>query len=63
MKDLLPNKPKFRVDEVAGIFGVTPKTVYRWIEEQRFEVKRTPGGGIRIPREALKKFMESDSQP
>jgi excisionase family DNA binding protein len=36
------------VKELAEREGVNPKTVYRWINKGALDVRRTPGGGLRI---------------
>ena len=36
------------VKELAEREGVNPKTVYRWITKGALDVRRTPGGGLRI---------------
>lgn len=40
--------PEITVKELASREGVHPITVYRWIAKGAVEVRRTPGGGIRI---------------
>lgn len=40
---------EFTVREFAAVERVTRRTVDRWIGKQAIEVRRTPGGGIRIP--------------
>jgi excisionase family DNA binding protein len=37
------------VKEMAARERVDPQTVYRWIAKGAVPVRRTPGGGIRIP--------------
>ena len=37
------------VAQVAAQFKVTPQAVYKWIEKERIEAARTPGGSWRIP--------------
>jgi excisionase family DNA binding protein len=49
----IPDKATYRVGEVAAFFDVTPRTVYGWIKRGQLEVVRTPGGRLRIPREAM----------
>ena len=36
------------VKEYARLERVAPRTVYRWIDNGAVEVRRTPGGGIRV---------------
>jgi len=36
------------VKQLAEREGVKTKTVYRWITKGALDVRRTPGGGIRI---------------
>jgi excisionase family DNA binding protein len=54
MKDL-PDKPTFRVSEVAFYFDVTERTVYLWIEHKHLETILTPSGQWRITRESVDK--------
>ena len=56
----LPQKENYRIDEVAVLFGVARSTVYRWADEGKIAFKKTPGGGIRIPREEIMKTEEKD---
>lgn len=44
----LPDKPTYRVSEVAFYFGVTGRTVYVWIENGKLEIELTPMGQYRI---------------
>lgn len=37
------------VKEYAAAERVTERTVYQWISKGALPVRRTPGGGIRIP--------------
>lgn len=48
----LPNKANLRPSEVARYFDVTPKTVYKWIQEGKMEAIKI-GGVLRIPRRAV----------
>ena len=50
----LPNKALYRVDEVAGYFSVTERTIRLWIEHKHLEAKKI-GGVVRIPRESIEK--------
>jgi len=40
---------EWKVREYAALERVTPRTVKRWIEKGAIAVRRTPGGGVRIP--------------
>ena len=44
-----PSRAHFSAARVAAHFGVTPKTVYRWMESGRIRFERRPGGSYRIP--------------
>ena len=39
---------EFKVREFAAIERVTPRTVRQWIAKGALEVRRTPGGHLRI---------------
>ncbi len=39
---------EFTVKEFAGKERVTPRTVRTWIAKGAVDIRRTPGGGIRI---------------
>ena len=51
----LPNKILFRIDEVAVLFDVHPRTVRRWIKNGILGFERL-AGSIRISRNTLIKF-------
>jgi excisionase family DNA binding protein len=53
----LLQKDRLRVDEAAQLLDRSPAQVYRYIEAGKFEVKRTPGGQIRIPLDGLRKWI------
>lgn len=40
--------PEYTVKRYAEVQGVEERTVRRWIAKGAVEVRRTPGGGIRI---------------
>lgn len=40
---------EWKVREFAALERVDERTVRRWIHKQAIPVRRTPGGGIRIP--------------
>ena len=50
-----PNKILFRIDEVAALFDVHPRTVRRWIKGGILGFEKF-AGSIRIPRSTLIKF-------
>ena len=49
----LPNKPTYRVSEVAWYYGVTDRTVYLWIEHGHLKTIKTPRGQYRVTRDSL----------
>lgn len=51
--DGLPNKPTFRVSEVAWYYSVTERTVYLWIEHGHLKTIKTPRGQYRVTKESL----------
>ncbi len=46
-------KDYFRLDEVAHAFGVSKRSVQRWMELGQLNYVRTPGHHRRISREGL----------
>ncbi|RPH38337.1 helix-turn-helix domain-containing protein [bacterium] len=50
-KDLL------RVDEVAAMFHVKPRTVRRWIKSNRLVIVRNPAGRPMIMRAEVYRFL------
>ncbi len=50
--------PCMTVKQTAEHFGVTPPTVYGWINSGELECLRLPGGGIRIRKIDIEKFEE-----
>lgn len=51
MQKVLPNKPFFRLDEVAGYYDVTVKTVRNWIDQGKIPAVRVGQRLIRVKRE------------
>lgn len=49
----LPDKPTFRVSEIAAYYDVSERTVYLWIEHGHLKTISTPLGQKRITRESL----------
>lgn len=50
-------KKYYRVDEVAGMFGVATRTVRRWIEEERTPLQVLPGSRpLRIATASVEVF-------
>jgi len=48
----LPNKTFFRVDEVAAIFQLSPRTIRRMVEDEKIPVLKLRGA-VRISRTVL----------
>ena len=51
----IPNKPLWRVDEVAAHFDVARSTVYLWIDHGLLPAEKLRGV-IRVPRESIVNF-------
>ncbi len=51
--DGLPKKALYTPREVASFFGVTPRTVYVWVETGRLEGLKIADRTLRIPRQAV----------
>jgi excisionase family DNA binding protein len=55
----LPQKAYFRPDEVASIFSVTVRTVYRWHQEGKIDGSKITEKCLRFPRQVVIKFINS----
>lgn len=53
---------EYTVKEYAHAERVTPRTVWRWIDKGAVPVRRTPGGGVRILRQAPSQVTVSDNR-
>ena len=51
----LPEKPLWRVDEVAAYFDVARSTVYLWIDHGLLEAEKLRGV-IRVTRKSILRF-------
>ncbi len=49
----LPEKPTYRISEVAFYYGVTERTVYLWIEHKHLKTVQTPSGQQRVTKESF----------
>lgn len=49
----------YSVGEAAGVLGVSPDTVRRWIDAGRLPASRTPSGRRRVEGVALAEFAQS----
>jgi len=56
---LLPDKPTYRVSEIAYYYDVTPSTVYTWIRKGMLDVVLTKLGQKRITKESLDEHRAS----
>lgn len=54
----LPNKSLLRPDEVAALWSVSVRTVYRWIDLGILEAVKK-GGTVRVPREKAEKGIST----
>lgn len=52
---VLPDKPLFRVDEVADYFSVSKQTIYLWIDHGHLKAEKY-NRIIRIPRQSIVTF-------
>jgi predicted site-specific integrase-resolvase len=59
-----PPPQELKVPEYAALERVAEKTVRRWVSKGVLEVRRTPGGGLRItPRHLLLPTRRTSSSP
>ncbi|GGN86325.1 hypothetical protein GCM10010112_67740 [Actinoplanes lobatus] len=54
----MPAPPLLKPAEVASVFGVAPKTVWRWQQEKRLSAVVTPGGHRRYPTTEVKRLAK-----
>lgn len=54
----LPNRTLLKVKEVALFFGVSPQTVYRWVDMRQLMACNLGGGSLRIFRESVIHLMK-----
>jgi len=57
-----PTKDLLSVEQVAGVLGVEPVTVYRWCRQGRLTCLK-PGKSWRIRRSALEAFLRRSERP
>jgi excisionase family DNA binding protein len=50
-------KPCLRLDEAAILLHVTPRTVQRYMDQDKIEYITTPGGQRRVVTESIKRFV------
>lgn len=51
------NKTRYRPDQVALFFGVKPRTVRRWVNDNRMKAVKTPGGHLLIDEDEVKRYL------
>lgn len=54
----LIKKDLYRPDEVASYFGVTVKTIYRWIDAGKLEAVKIGGKLVKIPYKSIVKVQK-----
>lgn len=54
----IPRKPLFRADEVAEIFGVSRRTIYRWHDEGRIDGIKVSANVLRFERAELIRILD-----
>lgn len=53
----------YTTGKIAKLCGVSPRTVAMWIDHGHLKGWRTPGGGRRVLRAALAKFLKDNGMP
>lgn len=48
--------------EVAPMFGVTTKTVRRWVRQGKIPCIKTPGGHHRFPKEQIEAMVRESGE-
>jgi excisionase family DNA binding protein len=54
--------PHLHTADVAGLLGVSPKTVARWAKEGKLPFRRTLGGHRRYPEAAIRELAAGLAQ-
>lgn len=57
MSEYLPDDPFFTAAELAGIFKVSVKTLYGWIDQGKLDAVKIGNRAVRIPREAAVRLI------
>ena len=57
MSEYLPDDPFFTAAELAGIFKVSVKTLYGWIDQGKLDAVKIGSRAVRIPREAAVRLI------
>lgn len=50
----------FKAKQVAQLLGVDPKTVYTWVSTGRIAHIRTPGNGIRVRGDEVRRMLRGE---
>jgi excisionase family DNA binding protein len=58
INNLIPNQKFFRTEEVAALFDVSIRSVYRWIEEGKLAALKMKNGQFRVARQNLIDFLQ-----
>lgn len=53
-----PEDELLTVKEVAALFKISTRTVYRWIEQKKLSVVRLPSGRLRFRAKEVLKLLE-----
>jgi excisionase family DNA binding protein len=59
----LAMKKLFTVSEVAVLLNLSPATIRAWLAQRRYFPKVHCGRAVRIPAEAVKRFVEENTIP
>ena len=62
MGDVILKKDWYRVEEVARLFDMSVRSIYRWIENEDLEARKLPNGQYRVSRDAIKKVLENEDE-
>lgn len=62
MSTALPNKPLFRIDEVAQFLDVPKRTVYSWHQIGSLDTVKLPGRTIRVRREEIVRIITASTE-
>lgn len=57
---ILPDKCFFKVNELAALLSISPKTLYGWIDQGKLDAVKIGGWAVRITRQAAMNIINHE---